>query len=325
MKKHLIVLTVLALATFAPSGYAATILVPSAHATLQAAINAAAAGDIIEIENSATYNEDLFIEGPSALPGNKNGLTIRAAAGQNPTIVATNTVAANNSGGAATLFQRGIVGLIQFNFLGGNGNPGVGAADHKGLIVEANNVTLQGLNIQNPSTTGDPTLNSAAAVTILGNNTVFQNCIIQGAPVSSNDLVGALTVAFNGPVVNAVLSGALNGTGYETTPLPVTGTQFLNCTLQNTDIAYASVDYGHALLLLNGPVYSEPLVSTTTFDTCEFFGNDDVSQAANGATTNINCNFHNNTDAYTTEGNSSTFTDCTFSSKVGNNELVNLS
>ena len=56
---------------------AATLTVPTQHATISAAINASTAGDTIQIANSATYTEDLMI--------NKR-LTIAAAVGATPVI-----------------------------------------------------------------------------------------------------------------------------------------------------------------------------------------------------------------------------------------------
>jgi uncharacterized repeat protein (TIGR01451 family) len=52
--------------------------------TIQAAITAAGPGDIVEITDSKTYAEQVTITGPE-----KNGLTLRAAVGESPTIAAT--------------------------------------------------------------------------------------------------------------------------------------------------------------------------------------------------------------------------------------------
>jgi len=81
-----ILASILALALSAsvlPHLQSATIAVPGDHATVQAAVNAAADGDIIEITNSAVYNEDVTIA---------KTLTLRGAEGQRPTIQNANSI-----------------------------------------------------------------------------------------------------------------------------------------------------------------------------------------------------------------------------------------
>lgn len=77
---------------------AATIQV-NGGAGLQAAIDGAGAGDRIEITDSLTYNEDIFI-GPG-----KNGLTLIGTAVNPPTILAANTT--THSGAAPNVAAEG--------------------------------------------------------------------------------------------------------------------------------------------------------------------------------------------------------------------------
>ena len=99
-------------------GHTATVTV-SGGSGLQAAINSANPGDVVEITDSQTYSEDVFINKP---------LTVRGADGQRPTIVATNT---------STRGHLGEIGQLVQISQGGSWN-----ADNQGLYIESDNVTL---------------------------------------------------------------------------------------------------------------------------------------------------------------------------------------
>jgi parallel beta-helix repeat protein len=73
-----LVLLVMLLA-FTTSSWAATLKVPLNYSTIQAAVNAASGGDVVEVSNG-TYTENVTI------PGGKNGLSVVAAAGNSPVL-----------------------------------------------------------------------------------------------------------------------------------------------------------------------------------------------------------------------------------------------
>ena len=101
-----------------PSVDAATIRVPGDHSTVQAAVNAAAPGDVVEITNSATYTEDLTITTP---------VTLRGAAGQRPTLAAAHT--------AERFGHLGITGPDRFGAV--VRVPGVGVIEEINERIEA--------------------------------------------------------------------------------------------------------------------------------------------------------------------------------------------
>jgi len=99
------------------------------YATITDAYNAANNNDIIEIADSAIYNESLTL--------NKSGLTIRAGAGQTPTV-------RGNSQFQGSLF-----------------------------FVLANDTTIEGLNLDGIDQTGSVVLTSATSSVHVRNNTIF--------------------------------------------------------------------------------------------------------------------------------------------------------
>jgi hypothetical protein len=294
------------------SSHGATLTVPSPFTTIQAAINSATRGDVVEIQNSATYMEDLFL--PGVLPGNpvsgpKDNLTIRAADGMRPTIKAVNT--------RAGYPNRGLIGFLQQTYLGGG-------PDHKGFIIEANGCHLKGLSIENPSTTGDPALGSSSALTLLGSNTVIENCTLESIPASSNDLYALLVLGGDWATANAAyLSGALTTPRYAISR-PVANTQVIDCKIQDSDIGFASLDLATALASLF-TTYVEPVVSTCTFTRTEFARNNDIAENANGSLTLLECGFHDNSKSFLLGGNSSSFTGCLFQRASADQPLVRFS
>jgi len=146
-------------------GHTATVTV-SGGSGLQAAINSANPGDVVEITDSQTYSEDVFIN---------KALTVRGADGQRPTIVATNT---------STRGRLGEIGQLVQTMLGGSWN-----ADNQGLYIESDNVTLSNLVVSNPAGLNNPAnaVDVPAALTIVGDHATIDNCEISASPNGGQD------------------------------------------------------------------------------------------------------------------------------------------
>lgn len=112
---------------------AAELTVPSPHATIQAAVTAAAPGDTIVITNSGVhFADDVVIDKP---------LTIKAAAGETPTITNAQPLrypGRTNGGGGIFLFENfadpgelqiGSLDGGRINFIANSDVPGYGGAD----------------------------------------------------------------------------------------------------------------------------------------------------------------------------------------------------
>jgi hypothetical protein len=156
------------------AGECAVLRVPGDHATVQGAINGAAAGDIIEITDSAVYIEDVNIQ---------KSITLRGAAGQTPTIRAANT---------ASRF----------------GHLGIPGADRLGILVRAQGVVLENLRIENM----DPDRNAenvSSALSILASNCTVRDAYITTAPDSSGDACGGLVADLDIPLGGTNPTGVL--------------------------------------------------------------------------------------------------------------------
>lgn len=147
------------------TGQAATISV-SGGSGLQAAINSANPGDVIEITDSQIYNEDVFVS---------KSLTVRGAEGQRPTIVATNN---------STRGRLGAVGQLAQTLLGGSW-----LADCQGFYIEADGATVSNLIITNPAGVNSPSnaVDLPAALTIVGDNVTIDNCEISASSNGGQD------------------------------------------------------------------------------------------------------------------------------------------
>ncbi|HOJ59417.1 MAG TPA: right-handed parallel beta-helix repeat-containing protein [bacterium] len=135
-----------------------------ARTSVNAALAAAQAGDIIEIADSQEYVEDVTIVTP--------GITLRAAAGQTPTITAAN------------LAER-------FAAIG------VPGTDYAGLVVQAPNVMIEGIELYNPTT--ELNLVPISSVVLIAAPAVtLKNCRVKG-PGSGvpNDHLGILAVTLS--------------------------------------------------------------------------------------------------------------------------------
>lgn len=138
--------------------HAATIIVKqdgSGNATtINAAISQAAAGDIVEIADSQTYNEDVTVS---------KSITLRAATGSKPVIIATNTTPA-----------RGAWMLVYAAFGAPTSTP-----DDYGLYVTAPNVRLEGLTIRNTHAGQNP-FSFSTSVSFEATGGTVVNCDIAG-------------------------------------------------------------------------------------------------------------------------------------------------
>ncbi len=135
-----------------------------ARTTINAAVAAAQTGDIIEIADSQDYLEDVTIVTP--------GVTLRAASGQTPTIVAANE-------------------MERFAAIG---VPGI---DYAGLVVQAPNVVIEGLTLYNPT----QELNAvpiSSVVLVAAPLVTINNCKVVGpGSAVSGDHLGVLAVTLS--------------------------------------------------------------------------------------------------------------------------------
>jgi hypothetical protein len=203
----------------------AVLRVPGDHVTVQGAINAAAAGDIIEITDSGIYVEDLNIQ---------KQITLRGAAGQLPVIRAANT--------AERFAHLGIAGT-----------------DHLGVLVRAPGVTLENLRFENM----DPARNAenvSSALTILASNCTVRDAWITTAPDSSGDACGGIVADLDVPLGTATPTGVLiENTRFETNtfgfassfwvaPQVLPQTTFRGCTFRSNRSAALEVDSGNVTI-----------------------------------------------------------------------------
>lgn len=162
-----ILASILALALSAsvlPHLQSATIAVPGDHATVQAAVNAAADGDIIEITNSAVYNEDVTIA---------KTLTLRGAEGQRPTIQNANSI--------ERFAHLGIIG-----------------PDCLGTVVRAAGCQLSNITFSNPQVEADAA-GVSSALTIIAPGVTTENCTITTVDTAPGDNVGVAVVDLDLP------------------------------------------------------------------------------------------------------------------------------
>ncbi|MFB3785543.1 MAG: right-handed parallel beta-helix repeat-containing protein [bacterium] len=144
-----------------------------ARTTINAAVAAAQTGDIVEIADSQDYLEDVTIVTP--------GITLRAAAGQTPTIVAANE-------------------MERFAAIG---VPGI---DYAGLVVQAPNVVIEGLTLYNPT----QELNAvpiSSVVLVAAPLVSVKNCRVMGpGSAVSGDHLGVLAVTLSSTPASVTVS-----------------------------------------------------------------------------------------------------------------------
>lgn len=144
-----------------------------ARTTVNAALAAAQTGDIIEIADSQDYLEDVTIVTP--------GITLRAAAGQTPMIVAANE-------------------MERFAAIG---VPGV---DYAGLVVQAPNVVIEGVTLYNPT----QELNAvpiSSVVLVAAPWVTIHNCKVMGpGSATSGDHLGVLAVTLSSTPAGVAVS-----------------------------------------------------------------------------------------------------------------------
>lgn len=180
------------------------------HDTLQAAINAAAEGDII-IVSDGTYEEDVSIGNLNVPAARKDNLTIMA---ENPG-------------------QVRIRAVNQVTRLGGLTAAGfdAGPIDYFGFIAHGANITLEGLVIQQPDATNNA-IGTNAALVVNGPDITVRNCTIEGPGAEvEGDVLGIVVVDLN---VAGLLQGA---------PTIATDTIIEDCLFLNNKFAFAVADF----------------------------------------------------------------------------------
>ncbi|NUN96121.1 MAG: FG-GAP repeat protein, partial [Candidatus Omnitrophica bacterium] len=271
----------------------------SGGAGLQAAINAATSGCLIEIVDSLTYAEDLYI------PPSKTNLTIRAATGETPTIRAANT-----TGG------RGLVDLW-FQLVGASGAP-----DHAGMIVEGNGATLRGLTFENDGPV-NTVYNWNSAILVMADHVTLEGCTIRGSTFIPGDRVGLLVASGDWTNLETVTGPIFSSAGYGI--VRCDHLTMSECTLDRGGIGLATVDYANALgLLLTGQTYYNPVVHPQdgSFTNCDFIGMNFAAQNAVGKGFVYQyCNILENDASFQQEGGNASFVNCRFSRSFIGQEL----
>lgn len=297
MKKLLAILTVGLVCGL--GAQAATINVPADQPTIQAAIDASASGDIINIANG-TYSEDLVIL--NNLLVNKSGITLQGSSAANVIIDAPNTKQANVPAGAC-----GIIGLLSGGF-------GAGALPtHKGIHLEGHNVTLRNLTIRNLSTTGDPLFGESAAIMLMGDNCTIEDCIIECHPGNAVGR-GIYVITGDWAATNPAFGALYPSPGFSAANLTVTNTVFVH-----GDGQIDSVDAAF-YLWANGFTPGQPpvRVGSGSFTNCEFTGNGQQAGEMDGGTyTYTDCDINGFNQGMIFGGGTSTFVNCTFSRSKG--------
>ncbi|MBE7488069.1 MAG: hypothetical protein DIKNOCCD_02407 [bacterium] len=295
----------------AAGSFAATINVGAPPASIQAAINSAGNGDVIQLQ-SGTYVEDLIIIGGANA---KTNLTIEAAPGQTPVIEAANT--------AIPTPARGILGILSLFIEAVAGYP-ADQPDQHGFLIEGNGTTLRNLTIRNNSIDGDGQFHEATAVQIAANDVRIENCVIECDPATN---AGRCIYVFTGNLqvfdqaVQALGAPKVFGpAGYTQPLLTSSNLQVVNTTLRYGEALFDTTDFATYLgLLLSGEtLYIPPVPSSGSFTNVEFDGGNLASGSSGLATcdggtyTFDNCFFHDHRGDFTIGGGNQTFNDCTW-------------
>ncbi len=298
MRSRLSVLLVLSLVCLTGS-QAATVVVPVGN-SIQAAINAANSGDVIQLQ-TGTYTEDLTIKGGT---NPKNNLTIEAAEGQSPIIQCANT--------AIPSTDRGVLGILSL-FLGNFGYP-IDQPDDHGIIIEANGTTLRKLTIKNDTIEGDAQFEEGAAVLVLGNDTLIENCHIECAS-STDSCRGIYVFTGNLPIFDQAVASIFGPAGY-TQIITATNLRVVNTTLLYGDEMIDTVDFVTYLLYELSGNYAPPIPPSGSFTNVDFDGGNlssgshDLAEWDGGTWTFTNCYFHDHRGNFGIGGGNQTFNDC---------------
>ncbi|NPU97236.1 MAG: hypothetical protein HPY51_08460 [Candidatus Omnitrophica bacterium] len=238
--------------------------------TIQAAIDAASPGDIIEIA-TGIYNEDLSIGDINSAYNKKNGLTLKAASGANVEIRATN--------------QKSRVGTL--TALGADFGP----ADRTGFFVYGDNTTLEGLKIVQPDATVN-NLNINLAMIVVSSNVTIRNCEFVGAgATSAGDVVGAAVSPLD-------VMGFMGGQS-----VLAVNVLFENCKFHDFPYAFATADLP---LELGVPI---PPPEATLIN-CEFYNNGTAVEMDDGTTTIVDCYIHDCGEGISISDDASTIRNC---------------
>lgn len=244
--------------------------------TIQAAVDAAAEGDEIII-SGGTYAEDVTIGHLNLPPLKKDNLTLRAAEGETVIIDLPN--------------ESDRVQALPLDF---------GDVDILGVFIYGDNVVLDGLTINQPTTTVNmlEAAPSAAAMTIISPNVNIRNCTINGSGAFDGDIIGIL-------LANLDAVSAAQGSFVLATDLTVDG-----CTFTGHNFAFATNNFLAALgipapnpsasvantVFSNNGTGIEMDDGTVTVDGCEFLENETGISVAEHILEVRNSIFRDNTE-----------------------------
>ncbi|MBD3266657.1 hypothetical protein GF373_08305 [bacterium] len=248
------------------------------HATIQAAIDAAAEGDTIVI-HAGSYTEDLNIGHVNMPPAKKSDLTLKAAVGAEVTITL-----ANNSNRLAALAAAGA---------------DFGETDYMGFLVYGDNVTLEGLKLIQQAEAVNA-INVASALSIISNNVTVRDCVIEGpGPDAEGDFLGMVIT----PLDVISLQQGQNALAKNLT--------VENCQISNVPYAFAIANFPLEL----GVAVDSPDASLTN---CEFFNCGSGIEMDDGVVTAQDCNFHDNGTGVSVSDDALTLTNSTIVNNLEN-------
>lgn len=190
------VLAGLLLSTGLGTTQAATITV-SPGQSIQAAVNAAAAGDTVRVL-AGTYGEKVLVSGKSGTASAY--ITLKGDAGA---IISGSKLAPSGRQGLITINNSNYVRVEGFEVTGLTSS---GANTPVGILVEGNGAHLQLVNnkvhdIRNTSTCKDPCSTGAHGLAVFGTNaTGVTNLLVQGNEIYNNVLQASEALVLNGNV-----------------------------------------------------------------------------------------------------------------------------